>query len=283
MTTTVADAGLCDVPEFYMGLRPRSESRLASPAIGAHFKVFGQDPDHPEIEEIPEEKWEEVDLSDYLPPLIDQGPVNKCASTATTGLVRGARRIAGLDDVELADDNLYARVNGGRDQGSTILDNLIEAGRRGICRRSLVKPGDWRHGLPAGWEADADGFEILEAYDCPTTRKIASALQRRFLVTYGILVNPATFRPDADGYVPYFSERGGHGLLAFGMRRHPKTGLWYFGTQNSWKSWGIDGAGRAWVHRAYFDNSPFRDAFALRAVKIDPKTAPGPLPPAPSA
>jgi hypothetical protein len=239
-----------------LGLKPRTLG------IGDEFKVFGEVPECPLV---PPSQWVPVSNRHRNVPILDQDGIGKCASSATVGAMRSARVRAGMVDVELADDNLYARVNGGSDSGSTLSDNLLEAMKYGVCQRSLVPQDDWRHGLPDGWEDNAGDFLIVQAYDCPSFEAIASAIQLDYDVVFGVLVG-TSFDPDAEGFVPYGRGNGGHAMRADGMIQHPKTGEWCLDVANSWgDAWGDNG--RCYLPRRYIDRAPFKDAWAVRVMR----------------
>ena len=70
----------------------------------------------------------------------DQGPVGKCATTATKGILMRVRDLQGLERLELSDDYIYVHVNGGRDQGSLLID-VIHQAERGTCPARFVQDG----------------------------------------------------------------------------------------------------------------------------------------------
>lgn len=72
----------------------------------------------------------------------DQNGWGKCASSAGTYAVEKARHRSGQERIELSDDYLYSLVNGGRDRGSSLGENLKQIMRGGIATRRTVPEGD---------------------------------------------------------------------------------------------------------------------------------------------
>jgi hypothetical protein len=225
--------------------------------IGEAFPLLADDLD------VPESQWFDVDFSHLLPRVTYQDGIGSCASESAVGVLEGIRAAQGLPCVALSPGHLYGRVNGGRDQGSMLSDNLTKITGEGVAPSSLVGHLDWS---PRNWPAEAKTealkYRLDEVFDCPTWSKICSSLQRRFLVSYGILIG-SNFSPDENGIIPRFAGRGGgHAMIACGMRRI--GGTWHIHTRNSWKdSWGLKGY--CFVPQSYFQGS-FLDAWAARTA-----------------
>jgi len=270
----------------HTGLRPRT-SRPGQ----ARFATLPQ----AGIDILPRDKWLPLDLSRADPSPMDQDGRNACASFAAVQAFHLARQAAGLPFHILSPGSLYARVNGGSDQGSSLEDNLQELLDRGVSTAAAVPILAWRmRDLPTNWQTEAANNKITEAWDCPTFDALATALTRGDPVAFGINVGNS-FEPAADGWIPYHRGSAGHGLAGEALCCKPKPGTrwatipatapehldalpeaiaqdavhWGIRTPNSWADWGLlDSRGKRYgiIPEAYFTTSPFNDGWAIRVV-----------------
>lgn len=217
---------------------------------------------------IPRSEWREVDWSHFVDWVLDQGNTGACNAFAAVQCVHVLRRMAGLPPVRLSPGNLYGRINGGRDAGSTLVDSIRELEARGVCRAELVPELEWRpHRWPPEWQEDAKKFRVLEAWDCPSFNHMASAIQLGFPVNLGILIGN-NFIPGSDGWIPPRSgAAGGHAMCGIGLLR--KGSSWGIKVVNSWGSrWGIRGF--AVIPESYFSNTIWTDGWTIR-LAVDPE------------
>lgn len=231
---------------------------------GALYPVFGS---RPSARVIPRDQWQEVDWSHFVDVVMDQDAQGACNAFASVQAVHVLRRMGGLPFVRLSAGNLYGRINGGRDAGSTLADAIRELETRGVCRAELVPELEWRpHRWPPGWQEDARRFRVIEAWDCPSFDHIASAIQLGFGVNIGILIG-SNFTPGPDGWIPPRSGRaGGHAMCAVGLARKGNT--WGVKIVNSWgPRWGQRGFGI--IPESYFRDQLWTDGWAVRVV-VDP-------------
>jgi len=199
---------------------------------------FGSTPNTPII---PRSQWRPVKYGSFLPPVYDQDGIGQCASSACCTTIETAARMAGTPIPKLSAGDLYSRVNGGRDRGSLLEDNLDEA-QKGVALASRV-PYIWngRKATDAATVAERGRFRIVEAYWCKDFDAMASALQQGFIVEHGLLWHN-NFKPDADGWLPSkgVGGGGGHALCGYGLEKRGET--WGIATRNSWSSaWGNGG------------------------------------------
>lgn len=237
--------------------------RVAQP--GEIYPVFGE---RPGGRLIPRAEWREVDHSHLVTKILDQDGQGACNAFASVQALMCLRTEAGLPYVELSAGNLYGRINGGRDAGSTLGDAIQTLEREGVCKASTIGHLQWRKSTwPAGWQEEARRFRVLEAWDCPSFDHLASALQLGFFVNLGILVG-GNFETDSDGWVPdRRGGGGGHAMCGVGLFRHPRTGRWGIKVANSWGTdWGLAGFGI--VPESYFGGA-FTDGWAVRGL-VDP-------------
>jgi hypothetical protein len=208
--------------------------------LKAKWNEFGASASVPLIDRA---KWRDVNYENFLPPVYDQDGIGQCASSSACTLLETGRAIAGMPHVHFSAGDLYSRVNGGRDDGSMLEDNMAELVKNGACEASLV-PYVWdhrSHNTPAV-VANRAKYKVVEVYTCPTFDALVSALQQGFVGQEGLLWYP-NYKPDSSGWLPRGVGRpGGHALMAYGAVKNPHTGEWGILTRNSWsEGWGRHG------------------------------------------
>lgn len=175
----------------------------------------------------------------WLPPVHDQDGIGMCNCSATAGAGESQRAKQGLPYVKLSAGDLYHRISGGRDDGSTLEDGVHAATAEGIASVAVVPYLDWRttHGAAA---ADRGRFKFLEVFLCPTFDHCASAVLEGFDLISGILWYD-NYTPDSDGWLPRPRGRsGGHAIHGYKLvSRGSEFGIAH---QNSWgPNWGVGG------------------------------------------
>ena len=247
----------------HLGLLPRVAGR------GELYPEYGSRGSPPIL---PRDKWQPIDMSHFVPEILDQDGQNACCAFASVQALHVARGFAGAPCVRLSAGNLYGRINGGVDGGALLGDAIKALEVIGVCRAEIIDIYTWRQSRwPANWKDDAKKFKVTEAWDCPTFEAIASAIQHGFPVCLGIFVG-RNFKVQSDGWLAdYAGGGGGHALCGVGLAYHEGRKTWGVKVANSWGSdWGQGGF--AIVPESYFRHSPFEDAWAVRVV-VDPAGA----------
>jgi hypothetical protein len=177
----------------------------------------------------------------FLPPVHDQDGVGQCNCDDTTALIESVRMQQGLPHVELSAADLYARINGGRDQGSLLEDAMAEVMANGVGTAAtsgrIWKRGDYKGPAPA---SERVRFKVLEAFLCPTFDHCMSAVLAGFRLSTGIMWY-SNYEPDRDGWLPRgMGQAGGHAI--FGYKPAMRNGVYGIWHQNSWGDrWGVGG------------------------------------------
>lgn len=266
------------VPDKFLALfdthgnKPRALGLIpAAPKLA--WKEFGSD-QAPGTKVIPEAEWKPTTLEAFLPPVHDQDGRGQCASSASCGALETQREIAGQSYVYLSAGDQYSGVNGGRDRGSLLEDNLERLTGEGVAPVAMV-PYVWdgRRHESETVKAERRKYRITEAYICPTFAHVASALQQGFPVVHGLMWHD-NFRVDADGWLPEsaWGQGGGHAMLGYGLAQ--RNGKWGIATRNSWgAAWGA--GGNCVIPRNHF-NGQIGGYFAIRSAVRTPE----PFPPA---
>lgn len=225
---------------------PTSSHRVKWDVLGADENV---------AKLIPRAEWDSIlkqydSLDDFDPavnkcPVHDQDGIGQCNPEAATLGEEVARVRQGLPYVQLSPADLYARINGNRDQGSLLEDAMEELKLRGVGTAAtsglLWKSGSFKKQAPA---EERQRFITTELLLCPTFDHCFSAVLQGWGFVNGILWYD-NFNTGADGWLPNAGRgrAGGHAIYGYKPTKatqHGETyGIWH---QNSWgTSWGFNG------------------------------------------
>lgn len=132
--------------------------------------------------------------------LTNQKSYGSCASYAGASAASKARVIGGQDRVDLSGDYLYSLVNGGRDRGSMLDDNMRAIMARGIASAQTVPWGQVFRNRYNTEIADAEAKRFLghELYAIPDEQSFATALAMRIPVVHAIHVGRRWRQQDGD-------------------------------------------------------------------------------------
>ena len=216
---------------------------------------------------IPRNQWQDTDWSHLAKVVLNQGEQSSCAGASAVATLMALRAAAGLPHIELSIGSIYGLINFGRDRGALMSDSIRAVINTGACPVNVIPHFTWQPSRwPANYREIARAYRGLEHYDSPTFDQIATAIQRGFIVSYGVLIGN-NFDPDRNGLIPARrGSRGGHAMTGVGLKKFGNT--FFVKTVNSWsEKWGINGF--AYVPESYFRGS-FVDAWALRCVVGDP-------------
>jgi hypothetical protein len=191
------------------------------------------------IDLLDQAKWEPCDFSALVPEPGLQRNHGACVAFQSTDALLTARKIANLGDVQLSPWAVYAMICGGRDAGANIGDSLTALHEHGTCR--LATCPDFTLTPPSGaaWEAESARYRVDESFDCPDRASIATAVQCRFPVPFGLQVYANfTSLEEIQGRPcvpkPAGRLRGGHCVMACGLDYFDAQWWLLFAT----KSWG---------------------------------------------
>jgi hypothetical protein len=164
--------------------------------------------------------------------------------------------------IELSPLSVYVHVNGGRDRGSTISENLEHMQQVGALPVPSEKniaalkamdldpshvcgENEWKRSFPTGWKDTAATFRVDEVFDIESFDGLITALLCEFVVTYGRDMHAIT------GIDPW--------------RSGSSYGITY---ANSWKpSWGDSGFGQDTESKVSRAISSY-GAFAWRTIQV---------------
>lgn len=127
-----------------------------------------------------------VSLRHKVKQILDQGSNGSCATESTTQSEHIVRAVAGLPFVLLNPLSIYRVTSGGRDQGSSIDENLVFARETGILPESYwPRSKGFRTTPPDGWQDVAADYKIDEFFDVSSIDEVGTALLRGFPVVFG--------------------------------------------------------------------------------------------------
>jgi hypothetical protein len=210
----------------------------------------------------------------FVPPTHDQNGIGQCNPEAVTTAIESCRMQQGLEHVQLSPADLYARINGGQDQGSMLEDAMEEVMTRGVGTAAtsglLWKRGVFKGEAPA---AERTRFRVLERYLCPTFDHLMSAAFQGFRIVSGIMWY-SNYTPDRDGWLPTGSgQAGGHAI--FGYKPTARNGVYGLWHNQSWGRWGLNGTGR-FVIPEFAYRGPVGGWWAIRSVTDEGGVIPTP-------
>ncbi len=220
---------------------------------------------------LPQSEWREHDDHADLCPPIEAQVNNNCTNAALSHMGGALFRLHGLTPPRFSWAALYARNNGGRDQGAFCRDLAADFLRVGLLPSEMWPDsqifGQWNSlhtEVAANWKA-------LEIYQCMNFADVASALSRGFLVYHGFVLGNGGVSNPRDGRMPEYDRQfsNGHAMWSRGLTR--RFGDWRTITPNTWgTSWGDKGVG--YWPASYFwlqsGNMVNLDAFAVRAAAV---------------
>lgn len=213
---------------------------LAAPKLA--WTEFGTTPNTPLITR---DQWPKSrKMTTYLPGVYDQDGIGQCASSSCCSVVEVAAYLRGIPYPKLSAGDLYSRVNGGRDNGSLLEDNIAEVTKNGVAPASMVSYV-WDKKAPhndAATLAARKKYRVVEAYWCPSFDAMVSAILQGYSVGTGMMWY-TNFTPSPDGWLPTrgAGQAGGHALCVYGVEQKA-DGSWGVWLRNSWAAtWGLAG------------------------------------------
>lgn len=170
----------------------------------------------------------------------DQDGIGMCNASATCEAIESSRSQMGMETIRLSGGDLYHRICGGSDNGSTLEDGIQAAMSEGVAPVSVCPYLDWRSNKP-GAAAERIKYRVVEAYLCPTFDHCMSAVMSGFKLVSGVMWYN-NYKVDGEGWLPTRGSGGGGGHAVMGYKptmRNNVFGIWH---QNSWTpQWGLKG------------------------------------------
>lgn len=178
----------------------------------------------------------------------NQGSRGSCQGYASAKALERARVLAGMSHVPLSGEYLYARCNGGQDNGSTLAAGMREIQGHGVAPESMVR---WQtylwNQMPQEARAAAPRFKADECYAVDTPDELASGLALGFVGVVAVHVGGSYSRLDSAGVRGASSGPGNHAVGVCDVRivgqsyQFDEFGSWGLGNGQggyAWLDWG---------------------------------------------
>jgi hypothetical protein len=221
---------------------------------------------------LPESEWEEgaIDISSI--PVFNQGQAGSCTGHGSVTAFTFSWWLSGQGVHAFSPTSVYARINGGKDQGAMVHDAVAALRQYGTCFMSQFGESQlFEQQLSADAVQTAARFRVNEAYKIGSWQEMGSALTKGLMVVSGLAVGNNFSNLDQNGVCPVPDRViGGHCLAHYGLKK--VGGMWVAATRNSWgPNWGH--GGNCYIQQGIYNPQygfPF-DAFAIGGVLDDPQ------------
>lgn len=142
----------------------------------------------------------------------NQNGYGSCAAYGAASALSKAIWLRGVGRVDLSGDYLYSLVNGGRDRGSLLSENMTALMNRGVALRETVKLGQIyrRQYNAAVADAEAKRFRGHELFEVSSEEEMATALALRMPVVVAIHVTRRWREFDRDNVLAECNGVGNH-------------------------------------------------------------------------
>lgn len=144
--------------------------------------------------------------------ITNQNGYGSCAAYAGSSALAKGRVLQGQERVDLSGDYLYSLVNGGRDRGSMLDENMAAIMRNGVCTKETVPLGGIYRRKYNTRKADEEAarFRGHELYACPDEQSLATALAMKIPVVIAIHVTRRWRSFDSDDVLAECNGVGNH-------------------------------------------------------------------------
>ena len=207
--------------------------------------------------------------------ITNQNGFGSCASYAGATALSKSRVINGQDRQDLSGDYLYSLVNGGRDQGSMLDDNMMALMTRGVALASTVPLGGIYRKKYSTEIADAEAlrFRAHEAYAILDEQSMATAQVLRIPVVVAIHVTNSWREFSSDDVLsPRNNGPGNHSENCDDIRYNTKAGRFEYRKATSHgKNYSDDGYCWTYWDAHYKTPARYHQFYAIPSAVQDPQ------------
>ena len=145
--------------------------------------------------------------------IYDQGSIGSCNGCAAAKALERARVLAGMPQVILSGEFVYAGINGGRDVGSMLDDGMKFISENGVApwrnfHQEKYQESDFR----AEDFRDAKRYKAFECYGVDTEDELATALALGFVAVIAVHANNDFMEMDRNGIAGGNNGVGNHAV-----------------------------------------------------------------------
>lgn len=231
---------------------------------------------------IPRDKWVPVNRRKELDEkfVLDQRSCSGCTGFSAAHLLMRLRVMRGMTFQKLSGAFVYSQINGGRDNGSVIVEASGVLEDAGTCLQSEFDfPHIFNKDVTPAMRETAKRFKLLRYLTCDTFDEAGTAIQMGFLPQFPIQVG-SNFQNFDNGFAGFAKGYGNHSVGADGMDF--VSNKWGLDVPNTWgPKFGPFGNGRVYIEeRAFGGQGGSDDSYILIDAAYDPLDQN--LPPAPA-
>lgn len=262
-----------------MGLQAPSDDDLKMRASRMAFATYLQSIGK---ELIPRSQWAPVDRRAVLDTrlITNQRSSSGCTGWSAAQALARLRVLRGMSYQRLSGAYIYAQINGGRDNGSVIVQAMSALEETGTCLEADFDfPNIYTKQFTSAANANAKRFKLLRGLTLDTFDEAVTAVIMGMIVQFPVQVG-SSFENFNNGVAGYSSGRGNHSVHADGLAF--VAGKWVLDTPNTWGAqWGPFKNGRCYISEPAFAGQGGSDD---SYVHIDPAYDPQDpnLPPVPT-
>lgn len=230
---------------------------------------------------IPRDKWQPIHRRNELDTkfILDQKSSSACTGYSAAHLLMRLRAMRGMTFQKLSGSFIYSQINGGRDNGSVIIEAASTLEEIGTCLESQFNfPKIFDKDVTDEMVETAERFKLSKFLTCDTFDEVGTAIQMGLLPQFPIQVG-SNFEKFDNGVAGYAKGYGNHSVGSDGMAFI--SGRWCLDVPNTWNAtWGPFKNGRCYVEeRAFGGVGGSDDSYILVDATYDPLDPN--LPPAP--
>lgn len=221
----------------------------------------------------------------------NQGQIGSCCPVSVCSLFEETQVRSGRPHTPLQPEHLYAKINGGGDNGALLQDAMVEMVEKGCGPAGSVPQGTYNRRQQGGAvvvaDREASRFRMHEPFATPTDfktycRAVASAIARDMMAEIAWHVIGDTMRLDGRGYCRVGRGPGNHASFLHWAEWVGGEELIVPDLANSWgptlealygppsSGWGEDGHGRIQMVDL-FATRRFHQHFIVSSIIDDPK------------
>lgn len=224
---------------------------------------------------IPRSEWVDRDYcigwgTEFI---LDQKSTSACTGfSAASGMMR-QRHLRGQPFHRLSGGSVYAQINGGRDNGSNIIDSMNAVERKGACLESEMP-------LPKIFTRDMPGagtwFRESVAVTVDTFDEIATAILMGMVPQFPVQVGNRYGKFDGDGFAGFDNGYGNHSVHGAGLKWFANRNAWGIAQPNTWGvSWGPFRNGICYLTEKHINACASDDDSYAHSATLNPESSSG--------